>query len=169
MSLRTCLKACAFLLLFAAMSGGTAWTTGPARAASEPLLTVKGNLAGSDAVEFDRDTLESMATETIRTSTPWTQGVQEFKGIPLKALLAHVGARGGKLRAVALNDYAAEIPVAEATAAGAVIAVRQNGKRMSVRDKGPLWIVFPYDADPKLVTDDFLNWSAWQLRTLVVQ
>ncbi|WP_193184221.1 molybdopterin-dependent oxidoreductase [Nisaea sediminum] len=150
------------------MGGSTTWT-GPASAAGEPLLTVSGNIAGSSAVDFDRDTLESMATETIRTSTPWTQGVQEFRGIPLKTLLVHVAALGGKLRAIALNDYAAEIPIAEASAAGAIIAVRQNGKPMSVRDKGPLWIVFPYDSDPKLVTDDFLNWSAWQLRTLVVQ
>ncbi|MBO6561537.1 MAG: molybdopterin-dependent oxidoreductase [Nisaea sp.] len=168
MSLRTCLRACAFFLLLAVIGGSPAWT-GPARAAGEPLLTVSGNLAGGSAVDFDRETLESMATETIRTSTPWTQGVQEFRGIPLKTLLAHVGAKGVKLRAIALNDYAAEIPVAEATAAGALVAVRQNGKPMSVRDKGPLWIVFPYDSDPKLVTDDFLNWSAWQLRTLVVQ
>lgn len=168
MSLRTCLKTCAFILLVAGTIGSTLWM-GAARAAGEPLLTVSGNIAGGKAVDFDRATLEAMATETVRTSTPWTQGVQEFTGIPLKTLLAQIGANGGTLRAIALNDYAAEIPVAEATAAGAIIAVRQNGEPMSVREKGPLWIVFPYDSDPKLVTDDFLNWSAWQLRTLVVQ
>ena len=63
-----------------------------------------------------------------------------------------------------LNVRPADAP---ALLAGAIIAVRQNGRPMSIRDKGPLWIVFPYDADPKLVTDDYLNRSVWQLRTLV--
>jgi len=168
MSLRTSLKACAIILGIAAVIGGTL-RAAPAGAAGKPLLTVSGNIAGGEAVDFDRESLESMATETIRTSTPWTQGVQEFRGIPLEDLLARVGARGTGLRAVALNDYAAEFPIEKAVAGGALIAVRQNGAPLSVRDKGPLWIVFPYDSDPKLLTDEFLNWSAWQLRTLVVQ
>lgn len=138
-------------------------------AAAEPLLTVKGAIAGDHALDFDRAALEAMATETIRTTTPWTQGVQEFKGIPLQALMDHVGAKGDKLRAIALNDYAADVPIADSAEAGAIIAVRQNGETMSVRDKGPLWILFPYDADPKLTTDTYLNRSVWQLRTLEVR
>ena len=140
-----------------------------AQSSSNTLLTVSGNIAGGGEIHFDREALEALATETVRTSTPWTEGVQEFQAIPLKALLAHVGAKGSMLKAVALNDYAADVPIEDSIAAGGFIAIRQNGKPMSIRNKGPLWILFPYDADPKLTTDSYLNRSVWQLRSLAVR
>lgn len=136
---------------------------------SNILLTVSGNIGEDGDAHFDRAALEALATETVRTSTPWTEGVQEFQAIPLETLLDHVGAKGSTLSAVALNDYAADVPIEDSIEAGGFIAVRQNGKPMSIRDKGPLWILFPYDRNPKLTTDAYLNRSVWQLRSLVVR
>ncbi|MEQ8332334.1 hypothetical protein [Nisaea sp.] len=140
-----------------------------AQSSPDILLTVSGDIDSGAAVHFDRAALEEFAIGTVRTSTPWTEGVQEFQAIPLKSLLDHVGAKGSQLRAVALNDYAADVPIEDTVAAGGFIAVRQNGKAISIRDKGPLWILFPYDTDPKLTTDTYLNRSVWQLRSLVVR
>jgi len=40
---------------------------------------------------------------------------------------------------------------------------------MPVRDKGPLWIVYPYDSDPVLGRPPFTSRSAWQVRQLVIK
>ena len=130
------------------------------------ILEVTGAIANTNAdgkARFDRAALEALST-----STPWTKGVQHFRGFPLPALLKIVGSTGDSIKAIALNDYSAVLPVEDSVAAGAFVAVRANGAAMSVRDRGPLWIVFPYDTDARLTTDAYLNRSVWQIKELVV-
>jgi hypothetical protein len=150
----------------------------PANAGSLPvptghvILKVTGavtNTNTDDKARFDRAALEAMATDELLTSTPWTKGVQRFRGFQLDTLLRAVGATGNQLRAIALNDYSSVMPIDDTVASGAFLAVRVNGEPMSVRDRGPLWIVFPYDSNPRLTTDAYLNRSVWQLKELVVE
>lgn len=152
---------------------------GPALA-GEPLpaptgkavLEISGRIVRANAdgkAVFDWTMLDRMATETLETGTPWTDGTQLFEGIALGRLLAAVGAEGSVLRAAALNDYVATMPIAETVAAGAFLAVRRNGRPMPVRERGPLWIVFPYDKEARLSLDPYLNRSVWQLKALEVR
>lgn len=135
------------------------------------ILEVTGAIANTNSAgkaQFDRATLDAMATDTLQTSTPWTKGVQRFHGFPLAALLKTVGATGTTVKAIALNDYSAVLPIADSVESGAFVVVRQDGKPMSVRDRGPLWIVFPYDTDSRLTADVYLNRSVWQIKELLI-
>ena len=67
------------------------------------------------------------------------------------------------MKATAINDYAVEIPVSDAVVGGPIVAYFLNGEPMSVRDKGPLWIVYPFDADPHYQTEVIYSRSIWQL------
>lgn len=120
--------------------------------------------------EFDMPRLEALGAEELKTSTIWTDGVHDFTGVPLKDLLTHLGVTSteGMLSAVALNDYAVEIPLADAHQDGPLLAYRMDGEAMSVRDKGPLWIVYPYDQDPEYRTEVVYTRSIWQLSRLEV-
>src|SRR5690348_1327742 len=72
------------------------------------ILTVTGNIGVTNApgrAEFDRAMLEGLGMKTIATSTSWTTGKHEFMGPTGKAVLAAVGAKGGALSFVAVNDY----------------------------------------------------------------
>ena len=40
---------------------------------------------------------------------------------------------------------------------------------MPVRDKGPLFIVYPFDSDPALKSRTFYGRSVWQVAKLVVK
>ena len=40
---------------------------------------------------------------------------------------------------------------------------------MPVRDKGPLFVVYPYDSDPELRSQKFYSRSAWQVKSLIVK
>ncbi len=89
--------------------------------------------------------------------------------VVLRDLLAVVGAQGGTLHAVAINDYAVELPAADAQDYDVLVAYRMNGAAMSVRDKGPLWVIYPISQHPELEGPDTDAKMIWQLRELTVQ
>jgi hypothetical protein len=86
----------------------------------------------------------------------------------LSRLLTAVGATGAGLHAVALNDYAVEIPASDAVEGGPIVAFAMNGAPMSVRDKGPLWIIYPFDAKPEYQSEVIYSRSIWQLDRIVI-
>ncbi|WP_375263064.1 oxidoreductase [Palleronia sp.] len=136
-----------------------------------PILTISGEIGctnDEDVASFDLDALEALGTDTVRTTTIWTDGAQEFEGVPLHALLQAVCATGDTVQAWALNDYHIDFPLDPKTLEGALVAYRRNGAEMPLRDKGPLWIVFPWDADEAYQTEEFYNRSIWQLDRIEV-
>ena len=65
-----------------------------------------------------------------------------------------------------MNDYAVDIPIGDARDGGPIIAYEIDGKPMSVREKGPLWIVYPYDSKTEYRTETIYSRSIWQLDRL---
>lgn len=136
------------------------------------ILTITGSIARTNApgrAEFDRAMLEALGVETLATGSSWTDGMQRFEGVRASKVLAAAGAEGSAVRATALNDYIAEIPMKTLENYPVLLALRQNGAVLTARDKGPIWIVFPRDDYPSL--DDpriDLQW-VWQLRTIDVR
>lgn len=127
------------------------------------ILSVAGLDGPPHELSFDRALLENLPSTRIETTTIWTEGVQSFVGVELAALLDHLGISSGTVRVVAANDYAIEIPVAEIQPGGALLAYLQNDQPMSRRDRGPIWLVYPYDSDVDLQTELIYSRSVWQL------
>jgi hypothetical protein len=163
-----------FFGLFALAALGLA--TAPSHSASDAgpaakaplILTVEGQIAGG-RVEFSRADLEAMGLATIRTATPWHDGVQTFEGVPLAALMDRLAAKGAKAELVALNKYRTTIPTEDFGRHQPILALKRNGNYMEVRDKGPLFVIYPYDAKPELRSEQYFARSAWQVRTIIVQ
>lgn len=166
-------RALAFLVL------AIAAVTAPA-ASAEPLpeptdtviLTVDGRIAnGNDEglARFDRAMLEALGTRTVTTSNPFIQGVHEFEGPLLSDLLAKVGATGAILAARALDDYSVDIPIEDAGKFPVILATRMDGEVMSVRAKGPIWIIYPVDQNEQLRSEAYSVRSIWQLKQLTVK
>lgn len=156
-----------------------AFTTTPSPAL-EPLpkpsgpviLVVSGAIKASNSVrgaEFDRDMLDALGLMEISTTTAWTDGVQRFEGVLLRSVLERVGADGTTITGIALNDYRAPIPIEDATLYDVLLASRMNGTDMQVRDRGPLWIVYPREEHPELLEPNYNDRWVWQLRELHVQ
>ena len=135
------------------------------------ILTISGNIGvtnGDDKARFDLTMLKKMGKVQIRTTTNWTKGEQVFTGVPLATLMKAVGAHANTLNARAINDYSVEIPQSDWGEGGALVAYFENGKPMSVRDKGPLWIVYPFDSKAKYRSEVTFSRSIWQLDRIVV-
>lgn len=136
------------------------------------ILTISGAITETNTdgtATFDLAMLAEMPVVNIETTTVWTDGLQSFTGVAISDLLDHVGATGTTLRATAINDYAVEIPVEDWTESGPIIAYLNNGAPMSVRDKGPLWIVYPFDQNAEYQSEVVYSRSIWQLDRIVVE
>jgi hypothetical protein len=135
-------------------------------ATAEPILTVE---LPNHTRTFTLQDLAALENVTFTTTTVWTEGDQTFTGVPLNELVNELGLVDGVIQAVAINDYSVSIPVEEALAEGPVVAYLLNGQPMSVRDKGPLWIVYPYSSNPEYQTEVAYSRSIWQLDRLLVE
>jgi hypothetical protein len=124
---------------------------------------------GNLVARFDLAGLMQLPQTTIETRTEWTEGMQVFEGVLLGELLKLVDASGDSIRAVALNDFNAAIPMSDVDTYGVLLALRQNGELMRVRDKGPIWIVYPWNESTADVISS-INWRmVWQLSQLVIE
>jgi hypothetical protein len=83
--------------------------------------------------------------------------------------LAAVGAQGTRITAVALNDYRTEIPAEDATRHDVIVARLMNNRPMRIREKGPLFIVYPFDTKAELRSELYYNRAAWQLNALRIR
>ena len=114
--------------------------------------------------------LEQLGLARLRSWTPWTDGQPEFEGVPGAA--ADGGGRrhrqrGARERAQRLREppfrwrTSQRYPV--------LLATRIDGQQLEVRDKGPIWIVYPWSTNPELDDLPTRRKSVWQLRSLHVQ
>jgi hypothetical protein len=150
-----------------------ALTFAPAAALEPPtgkvVLTISGNVGQANAgrkADFDMVMLGRLPQHSFTTMTPWFSQPRKFSGPLLRDVLAAAGVRSRKLRAVALNDYKVDIPVEDAARFDVIVATLMDDRPMSVREKGPLFIVYPFDSHPELRSEKYFSRSAWQLRTL---
>ncbi len=147
----------------------------PSTTVSDPVGEVVLSFSGPNSkgelldIKFDLAALQAMPVTKFQTTTMWTEGAHSFQGVEIKTLLDELAVTSGTLLATAINDYRIEIPVAEIAAGGPIIAYLMDGMPMSVRDKGPLWVVYPYDSDPQYQSEVVFSRSIWQLNRLEIR
>lgn len=162
----------ALITLFAAGAGLTL----PALALDPPkgkvILTLSGKVGtpnrGALAV-FDMEMLAALPQHSFSTMTPWYKEPKKFTGPLLRDVLAAAGAGGKLITAVALNDYKAELPFEDSQKYPVLLARLLDDQPMSVRQKGPLFIVYPFDTAAELRSERYYNRSAWQLKALEIE
>jgi len=151
---------------------GAAYAASLAVPTDRPILTISGKISVTNkdnTAQFDRAMLESLGLVTVETTTPWHEGKVKFEGVLMDKLMKLVGASGQRVVVVALNDYSTEIPMEDFGKHNAILAIKRNGEYMPVRDKGPLFIIYPYDSNPDLQTQTYYARSAWQVARIDVR
>lgn len=154
----------------------TAMSTRSSAALEKPsgdiVLTVTGNIEhaniGSTA-QFDMAMLDRLASRSGTMETPWTTGKVTFSGPLLRAILEAAGAHGQTLTVKALNDYSASVPFDDATTLDTMLATKMDGERMSVREKGPTFLIYPFDKNPEIYNEKYFSRSVWQIKEIEVR
>jgi len=113
--------------------------------------------------------LASLPQHSFTTRTPWYPGPRKFTGPLLRDVLAAAGAQGKTVEAIAINDYKVSIPVEDTQRHPVLLARLMDDQPMALRDKGPLFIIYPFDADAQLRSSIYYSRSAWQLKALAVR
>ena len=132
------------------------------------ILTITGDIAQNnvgETLQFDFAALAALDKTVFETSSIWTDGKHTFEGVSLNLFLEKIGSESesATLFATAINDYTVEIPASDAVDSGPIIAYMMDGKEMSVRDKGPLWVIYPYDSRADYRSEVVYSRSIWQL------
>ena len=148
----------------------------PARALVRPagpvVLTIGGRVRmpnDGGVAHFDMEMLAALPQMSFTTHTPWYAQARRFTGPLLRDVLAAAGAQGTLLRLLALNDYKVDMPYEDAQRHDVIVARLLDDRPMAVRDKGPLFVIYPFDAQPELRNPVYYGRSAWQLRTIEVR
>jgi len=169
MKLQLSLKVVAAALF---LSGSVAFAGSLPAPQGAVVLTLTGKISNTskpEAAEFDMAALEALPGRVTQTETPWTRGKPIFSGPLGSALLDKVGATGTSLHVVALNDYAVDVPIEDLRKWPVILATRKDGQPMSVRDKGPIFVIYPFDLDPSLYNEKIFSRSAWQVKSIEVR
>lgn len=138
-----------------------------------PILSVVGQIAHPDDGEVMRDydfaRLENLSVVNVFTRTPWTEGEAMFTGVLVRDVLHDAGADGTEVRAIALNDYTTTIPITDFQMYPVILAYARDNRRLTVRDRGPLWVIYPWSQYDELRNELYYSRSVWQLRTIDVR
>ena len=155
------------------LASGPVWAEKLPLPSGDVLLTISGDIENTNtdgAAQFDRRMLERLGLVDVTTVTPW-HGLEEmrFSGVPLSVLLDYVGAHGITITAVALDDYRVDIPMPDSVETGVILALKLNGQDMTVKNRGPLFVIYPYDTSDVLDTKIYYARSAWQVARLIIK
>jgi hypothetical protein len=137
-------------------------------AADGNILAVTGKVTGGE-MNLTLAEIEAMGTARIVTTTPWHDGRVTFEGVPMARFLEAVGAHGTSAHVQALNDFSIDIPLSDLTRFEAIMAFKTDGNYMEIADKGPLFIVFPYDDVEEVRNAQFHARSVWQIHSIEIE
>lgn len=118
--------------------------------AGKVLLVAKGAIARTNVdaeAHLDRERLEAIGITKIVTRTPWTDEDTAFEGVLARDVMRALGATGTTARAIAANNYKVTIPLADFELYDVLFAVRVNGELLSLRTRGPIWVIYPETAN----------------------
>lgn len=135
------------------------------------ILTIRGAtspFAKSGVIRFDREVLEEIGLIRYSSKNRWYDNAMTYEGVFGSRLMEIVGVpKNAKfLLLKALNDYAVRIPVTDFSRWPVMFALKLNGKYMTVREKGPIWIVYPNHLYPKLGKQPHIAKWIWQLKSI---
>jgi len=165
-------KIISLLIISVFLSVGNLWADSLEMPKGKVILTIAGNIEKTninDTAQFDLPMLLAFKQHEINTKTPWTQGINKFEGPTINDLIDHVVGDGQVISATALNGYRIMIPTVDVTDYPVIIALKRNDEILSVRKKGPGWVIYPWDENKELRDNLYYTRAIWQLKYLEIK
>lgn len=118
---------------------------------------------GSTVDVTDEDFEAVGITEITTRLVGETETRSHVRGPRFDAILSHFGVQGDMVRVSGVDKYAADLPVDELKRYPVLLAYEINGKRLTLRSKGPVWVVYPFDDHPEIEDQLREARSVWQV------
>ncbi len=126
----------------------------------EVLLTITSK---DKIILLTRKDLQRFNQTTIKQVTFWTKGETSFTGPLLRDILDKYELKGKNFVASAYNDYKVTIPTKDFYDYDVIIASHVNNKELTVRSKGPLWLMYPWGENGELDQKTYYSRAIWQM------
>lgn len=144
--------------------------TSAVQAASLLLLQKVGSDGSIETIALSAEEIDAMPQVVLTTENEFVDGPTEFSG-PLArdvlAMIAKPDANSAILTAA--NEYAVEIPISDFETYDVIFATSMNGRRLSLRDKGPIWVIYPMSQHSELRDAVYNDRLIWQLVRIEVR
>jgi hypothetical protein len=137
--------------------------------AADALFQLSGINSKNEAisVEVTRALAEETGlTEIFTKVVSLGEETRKVKGIPARRLLERFDLMGDNLEIVAIDGYAIDVPRADIDNFPTIIALEIDGRPLTVRDKGPAWLIYPVSGFAELDSPEFAARSVWQIKSV---
>ncbi|MBP7000938.1 hypothetical protein [Amaricoccus sp.] len=149
-------RSIAGLLLYGLLAG-----TSFAAATEDPALTLRRR---AEVYALTIDELDALPQATIVTENEFSDGPVAYRGPLIRDVIALLALfEFDTLRFTAANDYYIDIPTEDFERYDVIVATEANGVRLSRRDKGPLWLMYPISGNAELDAPEYTERLIWQL------
>jgi hypothetical protein len=132
-----------------------------AMAAAQTALTLQ---RGPETLELTLDDLTALPQHTVVTTNEFTDTPVAYTGPLARDVLELLALDGlDVVRFTAVNDYYIDVPTEDLHRYDVVLAMEADGKALSRRDKGPLWLMYPLSEHPELAGPIYNARLIWQV------
>ncbi len=146
----------------------SAWVGGAA-AAQDTMLTLTNSITGAEIL-LTEDGVMGLDQVTMSTTNEFVDEMTVFSGPLARDVVALLGGGAGDAVVLtAVNDYSIEVPVQDFIDYDVVFAHSTDGERLSMRDKGPIWVVYPMSDNPELRDPTYNARLIWQLVSVEIK
>lgn len=124
------------------------------------------------SLKLDLSQLDALPQRELIQELPTPLGIpgeHHWQGISLRELLKLSGRQSTSLRLMALNGYFAQIPMTDIERFDPLLAYRRDGQNLTIRDKGPFILIYPFDQSRELNQQIYINRSVWQIHEIHIE
>ncbi len=139
--------------------------------AADALFVLSGTNSKGEMVNvaMTRPAADEFGLTEIQTKLV-SQGedLHKVKGIAIGGLIKKYDLVGGSLAIEALDGYSIDVPRSVIDSYPAIIGLEIDGRPISVRERGPAWLIYPVSSFKELDSPEFEARSVWQIKAIKV-
>ncbi len=126
-------------------------------------LTIRSKALGKE-LGLTLKQLRDMSQETVVTGNEFVDGKRVFRGPLMRDVMRRFSSSLPKMVVLtAANDFQSAAPVKEFFKYNVILALSVDGVALSMRDKGPIWMIYPMSDFPELRDPSYNSRLIWQL------
>lgn len=140
------------------------WSAAVPAAWAQVALTLSRGPGNAEILEFSLDDLRALPQITVETENEFIDGTAAYRGPLVRDVLEQLALdQADTIRFTAVNDYYIDIPTSDFLEYDAILALEADGKPLSRRDKGPIWLMYPISDHRELREHIYVNRLIWQV------
>jgi hypothetical protein len=137
--------------------------------ASEKILLQVNSVSQAVNAQFTLEQLLQLPQHEIRTNLPWADTAHTYKGPYLEDVLALANVSGHWITMYALDRYQIDYNFDRIKKYKPILALTVDRKRLTIRTKGPIWVILPMDDYAELDAAVYHDYMVWQLVKINVE